>query len=154
MIYVHLGRIDCCSMKIEEILNFEEWIRIASWPATKPYLRLHWKLYCFGSSGYYIRKFESILPAISIKKLIFLSFFRFFLEKSDLFLRDFFIQLLQKVSKVQVKSHCLIWFDAFSSALSNGKNRSSLPFSYQKLFKKYPPAFFFEMGSSCCNFLF
>jgi hypothetical protein len=37
--------------------------------------------------------------------------------------------------------------DAPGSWLSNGENPTSLSCSYQKLFKKYPPAFFFEMGS-------
>ena len=135
-------------MKIERILNFKEWTRIASWRATKLYIRLDSKLYCFGSSRYHIRQFQSTLPAISVKKFAFLSFFRFFLRKSDLFLRHFFVQLLQKASKVQVKSYCFIWFDTFSSALSNGEKRSSLSCSYRKLFKKYSPAFYFEMGSS------
>ncbi len=38
--------------------------------------------------------------------------------------------------------------DASESWLSNGENPTSLSCSYQKLFKKYPPAFLFEMGSS------
>ncbi len=33
-------------------------------------------------------------------------------------------------------------------SLSNGENRSFLSCTYQKLFKKYPPAFFFETGNS------
>jgi hypothetical protein len=33
-------------------------------------------------------------------------------------------------------------------SLSNGENRSFLSCTYQKLFKNYPPAFFFGMGSS------
>ena len=34
-----------------------------------------------------------------------------------------------------------IWFDASSSPLSNGENRSSLSCFYQKLFQKYTRAF-------------
>ena len=30
-----------------------------------------------------------------------------------------------------------VWFDALLSALSNGENRRSLPYFYQKLFEKY-----------------
>jgi hypothetical protein len=41
-----------------------------------------------------------------------------------------------------------IWIDALDVPLSNGENRSSISFTYQKLFKKYPRAFFFGMGSS------
>ena len=37
--------------------------------------------------------------------------------------------------------------DAPASWLTNGENPTSPSFSYQKLFKKYPPAFFSEMGS-------
>jgi hypothetical protein len=39
-----------------------------------------------------------------------------------------------------------IWIDALNTPLSNGKNRTSISCSYRKLFKKYPPAFYFEMG--------
>ena len=45
-------------------------------------------------------------------------------------------------------NHILACIDAPESSLSNGENRTSLSCSYQKLFKKYPPAFYFEMGSS------
>jgi hypothetical protein len=37
-----------------------------------------------------------------------------------------------------------IWIDALDEPLSNGENRCSLSGTYQKLFKKYPPAFFLE----------
>ena len=37
-----------------------------------------------------------------------------------------------------------IWVDAPDKALSNSQSRSSLPRTYQKLFKKYPPAFFLK----------
>ncbi len=42
----------------------------------------------------------------------------------------------------------LTCFYAQHCSLSNGENRSFLSCTYQKLFKKYPPAFFFGMGSS------
>ncbi len=41
-----------------------------------------------------------------------------------------------------------IWIDTLSQPLSNGENHSSLFCSYQKLFKKYPHAFYFEMGNN------
>ena len=42
-----------------------------------------------------------------------------------------------------------IWIDALLDVpLSNGENRSFISFTYQKLFKKYPRAFFFGMGSN------
>jgi hypothetical protein len=34
-IHGHLGRVDCCPINIERILNFKEWTRIATWRATK-----------------------------------------------------------------------------------------------------------------------
>ena len=40
-----------------------------------------------------------------------------------------------------------IWIDALDKHLSNGENRRSLSGTYQKLFKKYPPFFFFEMDN-------
>jgi hypothetical protein len=42
----------------------------------------------------------------------------------------------------------LTCFYAQHCSLSNGENRSFLSCTYQKLFKKYPPAFFFETGNS------
>jgi hypothetical protein len=47
-----------------------------------------------------------------------------------------------------------IWIDALEKPLSNGENRSFLSCTYHELFKKYPPAFFFEMGSSTFEFQF
>ena len=38
----------------------------------------------------------------------------------------------------------LAYIDVPGSSLSNGENRNSLPCSYQKLFEKYSPAFFFK----------
>jgi hypothetical protein len=40
-----------------------------------------------------------------------------------------------------------IWIEALDKPLSNGENSSSLSCTYQELFKKYPPTFFFGMGS-------
>jgi hypothetical protein len=34
LIHDHLERVDCCSMKIEPIFNFEGWPRITSWRST------------------------------------------------------------------------------------------------------------------------
>ena len=48
----------------------------------------------------------------------------------------------------EINSNNFIWIDVLDKRLSNGKNGSSLSFSYQNLFKKYSPAFFFEMGNS------
>jgi hypothetical protein len=45
-------------------------------------------------------------------------------------------------------NHILACIDAPESSFSNGENRTSLSCSYQKLFEKYPPAFFFEMGNT------
>ncbi len=42
----------------------------------------------------------------------------------------------------------LTCFYAQYCSLSNGENRRSLALSILELFKKYPPAFFFGMGSS------
>jgi len=52
------------------------------------------------------------------------------------------------LQKSYVKLPYNIQFDASESPLSNGENRSFLSCIYQKLFKKYPPAFFFRMGSN------
>lgn len=40
-----------------------------------------------------------------------------------------------------------------SSALSNDENRASLSFSYQKLFKRRPEFFYFQMVNSLNQFL-
>ena len=45
-------------------------------------------------------------------------------------------------------NHILACIDASESSLSNGENRTSLSCSYQKLFKKYSPLFYFETDNN------
>lgn len=74
-----------------------------------------WKFYMLYSAIllYFFRNFD-------IKTHVCL-FFPLSSRKSRPVLKNSFVPLSQKVSKLQVKSHCLIYFDAFSSAFSIGE---------------------------------
>ncbi len=47
-----------------------------------------------------------------------------------------------------LNNHSLACVDEPSTSLSNNENRSFSSCVYQEIFKKYPPAFYFEIGSN------
>jgi hypothetical protein len=57
------------------------------------------------------------------------------------------LELPVLVQSSKFKIEPIIWIDALDIPLSKGENCSSLSCTYQELFKKYPPAFFFGMDS-------